>query len=113
MSRDDAFLLDIYNAGERVLRYAQGLSRSELESDDMRVSAILYQVLIVGEATKRLSREFKSQYPDIPWERAAGIRDIIAHQYDRIDFDILWVVIQQSIPELLAMIEPLLPLEES
>ncbi|NEQ99773.1 MAG: DUF86 domain-containing protein, partial [Cyanothece sp. SIO2G6] len=90
MSRDKTALLDIYKASQEVLVYAKGLDPSALRADPMRVSAILYQVLIIGEATKRLSPEFRNQYPDIPWDNMAGMRDIIAHQYDRLDFEILW-----------------------
>ena len=111
MSRNNASLLDIYEAGQQILSYAQGLNRSELQADKMRVSAILYQVLIMGEATKRLSPEFRSQHSQIPWSNIAGMRDTVAHQYDRIEFGILWAVIQNSIPELLEMITPLLPQE--
>ncbi len=56
MSRDSASLLDIVRAGELILQFAQGVSREQLESDVMRQSAILYQITIMGEATKRLSR---------------------------------------------------------
>ena len=113
MSRDSASLLDIYAAGQNVLAYAQGLSQAELEADGMRLSAILYQILIVGEATKRLSSEFRSQHPEIPWDDIAGMRDVLAHQYDRVNFKILWRVIQHSFPELLDRIAPLLPDEPS
>jgi uncharacterized protein with HEPN domain len=65
----------------------------------------------MGEATKRLSREFREQYPDVPWDDVAGMRDVIAHQYDRIDLDIVWQVIQRNIPELLDMLIPLLPIQ--
>jgi uncharacterized protein with HEPN domain len=109
MYRDDASLVDIFKAGQRVLEFSQGLSRADLETEDMRVSAVLYQIEIVGEATKRLSQAFRDAHPTVPWSRAAGMRDIIAHHYDRIDLDVVWNVIQQSIPELLEMIAPLLP----
>ncbi|NEQ97957.1 MAG: DUF86 domain-containing protein, partial [Cyanothece sp. SIO2G6] len=64
-------------------------------------------------ATKRLSPEFRNQYPDIPWDNMAGMRDIIAHQYDRLDFEILWNVIHQGIPDIIEQIAPLLPQEPS
>jgi uncharacterized protein with HEPN domain len=60
MSRGEASVLDIVRAGQRVIEFAVGLSRADLESDIMRLSAILYQIQIVGEATKRLSTQ-KSQ----------------------------------------------------
>ena len=79
----------------------------------MRISAILYQIVVIGEATKRLSREFRVQYPDIPWDNMAGMRDIVVHQYDRLDFKILLDVVRFSIPEVLQKIEPLLLNESS
>ena len=98
MSRDSASLLDIVRAGELVLQFAQGLNREQLASDILRQSAILYQISIMGEATKRLSREFREQHSEVPWDDVAGMRDIIAHQYDRVDLDIVWQVIQRNIP---------------
>ena len=77
----------------------------------MRLSAILYQIGIVGEATKRLSSEFREQNNHIPWSKVAGMRDIIFHQYDRLDLDVVWVVIQQSLPGFLELIKPLIPEE--
>ena len=112
MSRDSASLLDIVRAGQLILQFAQGVSREQLESDVMRQSAILYQITIMGEATKRLSREFRAQHTEVPWDDIAGMRDIIAHQYDRLDLNIVWQVIQRNIPELLSMIVPLLPVQD-
>ena len=109
MSRDSASLLDIVKAGQLILQFAQELNREQLELDVLRRSAILYQIAIMGEATKRLSREFRQQHPEVPWDDVAGMRDIIAHQYDRLDLNIVWQVIQRNIPELLSMITPLLP----
>jgi uncharacterized protein with HEPN domain len=93
MFKDDASVLDIFRAGQRVLEFVQDLSWADLETDVLRLSAILYQLEIVGEATKRLSHEFREQHPDIPWSRVAGLRDIIAHHYERIDLDVVWNVI--------------------
>lgn len=109
MLRDDASLSDIYQAGQNVIAYAQGLNRANLEVNEMRTSAILYQILIIGEATKRLSPEFKAQHPELPWTDMAGMRDILAHQYDQLDFDVMWNIIQISVPEALDKISPLLP----
>ncbi|MFB8788819.1 MAG: DUF86 domain-containing protein [Potamolinea sp.] len=112
MSRDSAYLLDIARAGQLVLQFAQEINREQLASDLLRQSAILYQISIMGEATKRLSREFREQHSEVPWDDVAGMRDIIAHQYDRIDLDIVWQVIVRNIPELLDMITPLLPIQD-
>lgn len=109
MSRDSASLLDIDRAGRLVLQFSQGVDRESLESDLEKQSAILYQIAVIGEAVKRLSNEFRSQHPDIPWSDIAGMRDILTHQYDRVEFEVVWEAIQIDVPELLSMIEPLLP----
>jgi len=109
MNRGSASLLDIVNAAKRVLLFTEGLDKSVLATNEEKQSAILYQVLIIGEATKRLSQEFRSQHPGIPWKDIAGMRDILAHQYDRVNLNTLWDAVQTDIPELLAMLEPLLP----
>ena len=109
MLRDSAWLLDIKCAGQLVVEFSRGMSREDLELDKQKQSAILHQIQIAGEATKRLSREFREQHPQINWSQIAGMRDIIVHQYDRLDFDIVWQVIQQSIPEMLEEIASVLP----
>jgi len=113
MQRDRASLLDIVNAAQLVLSFAEGLSRIELSDNKEKQSAILYQILVIGEATKRLSAEFRMNHLQIPWDDIAGMRDRLAHQYDRINLDVVWTAIRSDIPTLLSLIEPLLPDNES
>lgn len=108
MSRDRASLLDIVNAAKRVLKFTKGLDKSALATNEEKQSAILYQIIVIGEATKRLSVEFRSQHPKVPWKDIAGMRDILAHQYDRVNLNTLWDAVQNDIPELLTILEPLL-----
>jgi uncharacterized protein with HEPN domain len=105
MLRDRESLIDIANAIKRALRYTNNISRSELEANDEKLSAVLYQITIIGEATKRLSLSLRQQHPEIPWREMAGMRDVIVHEYDQLDFDIIWDVIQNKLPKLLDLIE--------
>ena len=113
MLRDSESLIDIGRAARRILRYINGVNRTELETNDENVSAILYQITIIGEATKRLSQEIRQQHPEIPWRDIAGMRDILVHEYDQVDLDVMWDVVQTKLPELLVLIEPLLPSPEN
>ena len=108
MLRDQESLIDIAKATQRILRYADGVSRSQLEMNDEKLSAILYQITIIGEATKRISQTYRQQHPEIPWREMAGMRDVIVHDYDQLDFEIIMDVVQHKLPELLASIEELL-----
>jgi uncharacterized protein with HEPN domain len=113
MPRDNESLIDIERSVRRILRYTNNISRTELEMNDEKVSAILYQIAVIGEATKRLSQEFRQQHPEIPWRDIAGMRDVLIHKYDQVDFDVIWDVLQSKLPELLTRLEPLLPSPEN
>jgi uncharacterized protein with HEPN domain len=73
MLRDPESLIDIATALRRILRYTNGIDRAALENDDEKLSAVLYQITIIGEATKRLSPSLRQQHPHIPWREMAGM----------------------------------------
>jgi uncharacterized protein with HEPN domain len=100
MSRDKQCLTDILLAIQQVLRYAEVLDRDRLAQDDEKQAAILYRIIVIGEATKRLSIELRSQYSEIPWRQMAGLRDVVIHDYDELDLNILWNVVQINLPDL-------------
>jgi hypothetical protein len=108
MPRDQESLIDIANAIQRILRYTQGIDRTQLETNDEKLSAILYQITIIGEATKRLSSTLRQQHPEIPWREMAGMRDIIVHEYDQLDLDVIWDVVKNKLLTLQDLINSLL-----
>jgi uncharacterized protein with HEPN domain len=108
MQRDPESLIDIVTAIRRILRFTDGVSRADLEANDEKLSAILYQISIIGEATKRLSPTFREAHPEIPWREIAGMRNVIVHEYDQLDFDVIWDVVQNKLSELLRLITPLI-----
>jgi uncharacterized protein with HEPN domain len=111
MPRDETHLIDIVRAGNRILNYVAGLDRDMAESDSRTRAAILYEFLVIGEAVKRLSSEFRAERPDVPWSQIAGMRDVLIHGYDRVNFDRVWSAIEHALPDLLAVLTPLMPKE--
>ncbi|MFM7448983.1 MAG: DUF86 domain-containing protein [Leptolyngbyaceae cyanobacterium] len=71
--------------------------------------AVIRRLIIIGEATKRISMEFREVHSEIPWKEMAGLRDVIVHDYDGIDFERLKPVIEVKLLEVLRQIGPLLP----
>jgi uncharacterized protein with HEPN domain len=70
---------------------------------------VFYDIQTIGEAVKRLSKDFTQAHPEVPWSQIAGMRDKLVHDYDRVDVERVWGVLQQRLPELLEQLEPLLP----
>ncbi|MCX9011167.1 MAG: DUF86 domain-containing protein [Candidatus Methanoperedens sp.] len=62
--------------------------------------SIIRRIEIVGEAVKNLPEDFKSNYPEIPWKKIAGMRDVLIHEYFGIDLELTWEVVQHDIPNL-------------
>jgi uncharacterized protein with HEPN domain len=108
-NRDIATLLDIAQAARRVLEFKQGMTKVAFLEDPKTQSAIVYQLLIIGEAVKRLSQDIRRQHSEIPWTPIAGMRDNLIHNYDDVDLDEVWKTAERDIPDLLTLLSPLLP----
>ena len=109
MHRDEATLLDIARAARLVLTFTHDIAKDAFSGDLKTQSAVLHQLMIIGEAVKRLSHEFRSQHPNVPWHLIAGMRDHLIHAYDAVDLDQVWKTATVDVLDLLAEIEPLLP----
>lgn len=113
MSRDDAVVLDLLIAARRAVEFASGVTREQLESDLKTQSAILHQLLVLGEAVKRLSDSFRDSHSETPWKAVAGMRDRIIHGYDDIDLGEVWRTVEHDLPLLISLLEPLVPQKPS
>lgn len=111
MWRDAVSLLDMLKAARKVVDYATGLDESTFMATARDQDAILRQLTIVGEAAKRVSEEFRASHPEVPWRRVAGFRDVVVHDYFKVDLEEVWRIVQGDVPALIAVIEPLVPPE--
>jgi uncharacterized protein with HEPN domain len=85
MWRDLAWILDMFQASQKAIEYAPGLNEEQFQASELHQDAILRQLTIVGEAAKRVSGEFRANHHGIPWRHVAGVRDVIVHDYARVD----------------------------
>lgn len=109
MPRDEAVLLDVAGAARLVLEFREVMDEAAFLEDVKTQSAILHQLMVMGEAATRLSAEFRGRHPGIPWTLIAGMRDKLIHGCDIVDLDQVWRTATTDVPELLSRIEPLLP----
>lgn len=82
-----------------------GVSYEQFQTDEENQDAIIRKIEVAGEATKRLSSEFRKKYDHLPWRAIAGMRDKLIHDYFDIDLETVWETATNDIPRLLSEIE--------
>jgi uncharacterized protein with HEPN domain len=113
MNRDEATLLDVARAARLVLEFNEGMDKGDFLKDIKTQSSVLHQPMVMGEAVRRLSREYCANHPEIPWALIAGMRDKLIHGYDIVDLDEVWKTANADVPDLLSWLEPRLPEQKS
>ena len=111
MRPDDAYLLDMLVAARKAVAFAADLPYQEFARSDLHQNAILKALEVVGEAASRISDDFKTVHPEIPWRQIVGFRNRIVHAYFEIDLGVVWQVVQDDLPVLISLLEPLAPSE--
>lgn len=111
--RDDAAILDLLKAANLIQEFIASMKKEAFLQDIKTQSAVLHQLLLLGETVKRLSEELRYEHPDIPWKKVAGMRDKLIHQYDTVDFEEVWKTVGTDLPRIVALIEPLAPKKQS
>lgn len=111
MERDLQSLLDMLQSAEIVMGYIEGRSRDDLGADLQFQDAVIHRLLIVGEASKRVSESMRQMLPTIPWNAINGMRNRLIHEYDEIDLDIVWETVVKSLPILILELKKVVPSE--
>ena len=98
--RDVDFLKDIMEAIKRIKVYSDKIDYDEFLGDIKTQDAVVRNIEIIGEAVKNISPDFKERYENIEWKKIAGMRDKIIHFYFGINWEIVWDVIKNKLPQL-------------
>lgn len=74
--------------------------------------AVIRNLEIIGEATKRLPEEFRAQYTQVSWKTMAGLRDVLIHDYLKVDINRVWKIIEINLPDLETQIKAIIDREQ-
>lgn len=105
MKDDLAFIEHILLCIEKIQEYTKNLTAQDFNNNELIQDAVIRNIEIIGEATKKISRDLKSQYREIPWKEMTGMRDKLIHDYFGVDVDVVWKTVNEDIPYLKSLIE--------
>lgn len=108
MKQNLPFLKHILDEINFLLKETKGLTYEDFISRELLKRGCTRSIEIIGEAAKNISEDVKEKYEDIDWKKMAGMRDKIIHYYFGVSWNIVWVVIQERIPELKPKIEKII-----
>jgi uncharacterized protein with HEPN domain len=93
------FLEDILLSMQRIQEYVSGYDFKKFKQDYKTVDAVMRNLEIIGEAAKNLPDKIKKQYTEVPWEEMYRLRNRVTHEYFGVDYDIIWDIVTNYLPE--------------
>ena len=99
MKDNSVYINQILDSISKIEQFVSGMTREEFDKDQKTQSAVIMQLMLIGEVSKKISDETKEKI-DLPWKDISGFRDNAIHNYFEVDLDIVWNTIQEDIPML-------------
>lgn len=112
MPRDDTYLLYMLLAARRIVRSTKGLTYDEFSADDEKMDSVVLQIGNIGEAANHIGDDFRKLHSEISWVQIIGMRHRMFHGYQEIDWKKVWETATIFAPDLIRILEPLVPPEE-
>ncbi len=104
---------DILFCINNILAFTQGMSLEAFEENPMAVRAVAFEFVTMGEAARAIPPIVQQEYPSIPWDKMQVIRNVIVHEYFRIDEEIIWKTCQEDLRPLIPLLEEILNHEKT
>jgi uncharacterized protein with HEPN domain len=101
------YIDDILIAISDIETFTKDMSYDTFAQDKKTINAVIRSLEVLGEATKRIPKPVRQKYPDIPWNKMAGMRNVLIHDYMGVDLKTVWKVTQERLQELKLLLEKL------
>ncbi len=93
------YLEDMLQSMNRIEEYMGDLDFNKFKQNYMVVDAIIRNFEIIGEASKNIPADVQKKYPEIPWKKMYGLRNLISHEYFGIDYEMIWEIAKNNLPQ--------------
>jgi uncharacterized protein with HEPN domain len=101
-------LRHMVEASQTAMQFVQGRSRTDLQTDQLLLFAVVRAIEVLGEAANKVSEEVRLANTDIPWKAIVGMRNRLIHAYFDVDADMVWETVHVELPALLPHLQALL-----
>ncbi len=105
-------LKDILTCAQNIQDFSAGMPFEAFLDDPRTIRAVAFEFTTIGEAARLVPKEIQVKYPNVPWGKMQGIRNVLVHEYFRLDEEILWKAVQEDIPPLISALEEILKFSE-
>lgn len=110
MQKDDlVYVAHMLDMAQKAAQKVSGVDRHAYDADENLRLALAHLIQTLGEAARRVSSNYQTAHPEIPWPQIIGIRHKVVHDYMNVDFDIVWAVATTDLPPLVEKLKPLVP----
>ena len=92
-------------AARRIQSFVEGVDLEAFRDDELRQSAVVFQLLILGEAAKHVSEDVRTTHDRVPWSKMARMRDRLIHGYFDVDLEIVWTTATRDVSSLIEQLE--------
>ena len=110
MNKDDlVYVGHMLDLAQAAVHKAAGCTRDQFDRDENLRLALTHLIQTIGEAARRVSKEFREDHRDIPWDKIVGMRHKVVHDYMHVDYDLVWDVATMELPRFLKQLEKIAP----
>ena len=107
--RDAAYLWDMLAAARKIVDFTCGATYDQYSANDMMKDAVERNLSVTGEAARHVSPSFQAAHPEVPFGKIIGLRNIVVHEYRKVDHEEVWGIVTEHIPALIEQLAPLIP----
>lgn len=100
MPRDDLYLVELVEACRHITSFLAGVTVADWEKSDLIRSAVLHQLIVIGEAATGISTDVRERHPELPWADIRAFRNVAVHEYFGLEWPTVWVIATQRVPGL-------------